>query len=347
MPRQRHFNPNKRAQLIALVANGRALKDAARLTGCSVRTVQRESLRDPDFRQDLCRAELDARNQPLQHIRKAAASHWRAAAWLLERTDPARFGRRTPNSYPLADVENALTTLLEAALAEVYDDESRRRVYKRLSDVSRSILARLAATPTGPARKASAPPPMAPFVSQQQLHDEIEEASHFFNFNSTPESPTPPACGLAPHPPFSRDPIGERAAPPNDSPPSPHDARPTTPPDLYRAALAVLGLEPDPSPYHAPDIYPPMSPPGSALTDWASLTSSNGRHSDPPGDVSQQPLLLTLIQKIREKLDEKRRHEAAKRRESSPENEACDNSTIPAPSCKHEGSSHRNNPRRC
>ena len=112
MPRQRYFNPHKRAQLIALVANGHAVKDAARVTGCSIRTVQREQARDPEFRQDLGRAELDARNQPLQHLHKASATHWRAAAWLLERTDPARFGRRTPNSYQLADVENALTTLL-------------------------------------------------------------------------------------------------------------------------------------------------------------------------------------------------------------------------------------------
>ena len=348
MPRQRHFNPAKRAQLIALVANGHALKDAAHLTGCSLRTLQREQARDPDFRQDLGRAELDERNAPLQHLQKAAATHWRAAAWLLERTDPARFGRRSPNSYQLADVQIALTTLLEAALSEVYDDEARRHLYKKLAAVSQSILAKLAATPTGPSSKASMPAPISPFVNQQQLRDDIEEASHFFNFNPTTLTSAPSArpsespvatCGLAPtppsaapKPPFSRDPQGERFGSPNAPSPPPNDARPLPPPEIYRQACSIFGLEPDPAPYQAAGMYPQTSPAGSALTDWAGLASPNGRFADPPGDDSVLPVLQTLIKKVREKLEEKRRSASKSSSESSPKNGVGDHSTTPAPS---------------
>lgn len=35
---------------------------------------------------------------PLQAMRQAAQSDWRAAAWMLERADPDQFGRRQPQT---------------------------------------------------------------------------------------------------------------------------------------------------------------------------------------------------------------------------------------------------------
>ena len=60
----------------------------------SPNTIRREANRDLEFGRRLGEARLQAQLSPLQAMRKAANSHWRAAAWMLERADPDHFARR-------------------------------------------------------------------------------------------------------------------------------------------------------------------------------------------------------------------------------------------------------------
>jgi hypothetical protein len=94
--RPRKIDEAKRREICALIAVGCGIEAAARYVGCSAATVRRELDRDEDFRRAFASAELTCRIEPLRALRAAAATHWRAAAWLLERTHPERFARRAP-----------------------------------------------------------------------------------------------------------------------------------------------------------------------------------------------------------------------------------------------------------
>lgn len=57
-----------------------------------------------------------SRLDPLDLMEIAARAHWRAAAWLLERTRPEEYGRKSASAAPRRQVEAALLHVLEAAL---------------------------------------------------------------------------------------------------------------------------------------------------------------------------------------------------------------------------------------
>jgi hypothetical protein len=65
-------------------------------------------------------------------MQQAAATHWRAAAWLLERTDPDHFGRRNPHQPTVEDLDTLFEQLFEAINEEITDPQLSRRVYNRL-----------------------------------------------------------------------------------------------------------------------------------------------------------------------------------------------------------------------
>jgi hypothetical protein len=91
----------RQREICALVSAGCSLRAAAEYIECAPNTIRREAARNPEFSQRFREARLQAQLSPLQAMRKAANSHWRAAAWMLERTDPDHFGRRpTPAFRP-------------------------------------------------------------------------------------------------------------------------------------------------------------------------------------------------------------------------------------------------------
>ena len=94
--RPRALDDTKRREVCALISTGCGFDAAADYVGCNPVTIRREAMRNPDFFEDLRKAELAAQIVPLQAMRKAASSNWRAAAWLLERTQPDAFGPRRP-----------------------------------------------------------------------------------------------------------------------------------------------------------------------------------------------------------------------------------------------------------
>jgi hypothetical protein len=73
----------KQREVCALISAGCSVAHAARYVGCSARTIRRHAERDESFAQRLRRSETGIRLTALETIRKASATHWRAAAWLI------------------------------------------------------------------------------------------------------------------------------------------------------------------------------------------------------------------------------------------------------------------------
>ena len=108
MPRPRALDESKIREVCALVSAGCTIDVAAHYVGCTSVTIRREAQRNPTFKQQLRSAQINSRVLPLQALRQAAHTHWRAAAWFLERVHPNEFGRRVPDSISEADLNDWL-----------------------------------------------------------------------------------------------------------------------------------------------------------------------------------------------------------------------------------------------
>jgi hypothetical protein len=184
--RPRSLDPARCSEICALVAAGHRLAAVARLMGCSVKTIRRQARRDQQFASELKTAELAACNDPLRLVKRAAADNWRAAAWLLERTDPDRFARQPPATCRPEQVEDAFVRLTEAALVAINDEKLRRTVYHALREAGENETRRLLVPP----RRRHTREPYAPLVAVEQTWDWIENIPRGYDL---------PAAGDPPH----------------------------------------------------------------------------------------------------------------------------------------------------
>ncbi len=120
------------AKSARFVAGGCAVRDAAHYVRCSARTIRREAERDPDFHQQLRRSEMYAQLSPLRSMQQAVATHWRAAAWMLELAYPDRFARRDPAAFAPKQARRLLGEVLSIISSEVPDVFQYERIEKRL-----------------------------------------------------------------------------------------------------------------------------------------------------------------------------------------------------------------------
>jgi hypothetical protein len=158
----------KLREIRALVSAGLTLAEAARYVGCSVRTIQRREKHDAQFRRDVSQARLSARLDPEKLMRQAASTHWRAAAWLLERTKPDRYARRSQAACTPEDLDHACRRLIEVALSEIDNPEARRRAFERLSAVADDSLAAVHARRRRPA-------PITPRTDSEEMAVQMDE----------------------------------------------------------------------------------------------------------------------------------------------------------------------------
>lgn len=130
--RPRALDDTKRREICALIVAGAGIRRAAQYVGCSYSTICREAQRDEEFRDQLRRAKATMQLAPLQAMRQAVQTNWRAAAWMLERSDPEQFGRRYRNSLGQKELR-----ALARDLMAIFDDEinhplQRERVSERV-----------------------------------------------------------------------------------------------------------------------------------------------------------------------------------------------------------------------
>jgi hypothetical protein len=122
----------KRQRIITLVANGSSRRVAARFVGCAPSTITHTAMRDPQFAQDLTRAEQTVELSLLRCIHTAAKvkKHWRAAAWLLERRNPQDFALRAPQLFAPSQIADVFTQVIELLRTDLPHDNCRRAIQK-------------------------------------------------------------------------------------------------------------------------------------------------------------------------------------------------------------------------
>ncbi|MCO6045691.1 helix-turn-helix domain-containing protein [Aeoliella sp. ICT_H6.2] len=94
MARPRVLDDVKKGEITALISAGMSMASIARYVDCDRKTIKRERTVDEDFDLRVRRAEMAVQLKPLQAIQRKADTHWRAAAWLLDRQEKRRLERQ-------------------------------------------------------------------------------------------------------------------------------------------------------------------------------------------------------------------------------------------------------------
>ena len=126
-----------RREICALVSAGCGIEGAAKYVGCAASTVRREGVLNPEFGDALRRAQLSAELAPLQLMREFARKYWRAAAWLLERTNPQRFAKQNVRWLKPEQLGEFTQMVGQIIRDEVQDDDAKLRVARRLQKLTK------------------------------------------------------------------------------------------------------------------------------------------------------------------------------------------------------------------
>jgi hypothetical protein len=130
--RPRTLTDAKRREICALIAGGCGLQEAAKYVRCDSKTVRREAQRNPEFHENLRRAEMYAQLSPLRAMQHACSTHWRAAAWFLERAFPDRFSRPEAGAFGARQARQLLGEVLNVISSETSDPFKFERIEKRV-----------------------------------------------------------------------------------------------------------------------------------------------------------------------------------------------------------------------
>ncbi len=110
MGRATKLTPERHNAICDMVRDGVCLGEAAEAVGVDRGTVYRwrQSTRSPyrEFAVELEQALGEAEARLVKHISQAAETTWQAAAWMLERRWPERWGRRDRVALELAHLSD-------------------------------------------------------------------------------------------------------------------------------------------------------------------------------------------------------------------------------------------------
>lgn len=185
------------AEICDLVTAGHPLNAVARLVGCNVKTIRRHAERDERFARMLGTAEIAARHDPIKMMRRAAGSSWRAAAWILERTEPERYGKQPPATCRPEDLDRTFTRIMDTALGQIQGDAQRRAMYQSLAKVMEEESVSLFLPPS--VRRATQKQDHTFHVDEQRMQDLFDSLRPVSEASRTSTSP-PQARGSVPRP---------------------------------------------------------------------------------------------------------------------------------------------------
>jgi hypothetical protein len=164
--RPRALDDVKRREIVALITAGFSIDRAARYVGCAASTIRRESIRNQQFQSDMRRASLSAELSPLQAVREAGRKYWRAAAWLLERMDPQRFGKQDVRCFKPEQLEATVDVFSRIIASEVSSPQERLRIVQKvevlLKRAERMVWINHNTPPSRPRRKRQRPDELSP-----------------------------------------------------------------------------------------------------------------------------------------------------------------------------------------
>ncbi|MFH1265281.1 MAG: hypothetical protein ABIK89_06095 [Planctomycetota bacterium] len=139
------LDTTKKKEILAILSVGCSRRTAANYVGCAVSTIHNTADRDPEFADALRHAEYQSEIAYLKNIQKAARKeqYWRAAAWALERKNPAEYAARSPDVITVDQIKLVLAELTEIVVSEVPIPLYRKRILKRF-DALGAVLRRSA-----------------------------------------------------------------------------------------------------------------------------------------------------------------------------------------------------------
>jgi hypothetical protein len=131
------LDDTKRREICALISAGCGIEGAAKYIGCAASTIRRHAARSPQFGEELRRAHLSAELAPLQLMRESARKYWRAAAWLLERTNPQRFAKQNVRFLKPEQINQFIEMMRDIVREEIPNKAVRLRVARRLGEIGK------------------------------------------------------------------------------------------------------------------------------------------------------------------------------------------------------------------
>jgi hypothetical protein len=93
-PKKKQVDPAIEQRLIEVLTSGASVKDTCAFVGITTESFYTWCSNFPDFAAHMEKARATAKIGSVAVIRKASQTNWQAAAWFLERSDPANWGRK-------------------------------------------------------------------------------------------------------------------------------------------------------------------------------------------------------------------------------------------------------------
>lgn len=126
-----------RNTVLRVIGLGASHLVAADCAGCEPGDIESTAARDPAFRKLLRAAERQPEVHALEQIH-LQTKNWRAAAWLLERINPERYGKRKPRTLTADDMAEAFAHL-RRSIDFVHGAANRKRIWDRFDLIAEQI----------------------------------------------------------------------------------------------------------------------------------------------------------------------------------------------------------------
>ena len=136
MRKKSKLTPQEQNDVLAVLSLGGSRTAAARRVCRSPHILQREIIEHPRFAEQVAKAEEGIEVLCLSHIRKAVQKeqYWRAAAWILERRLPDRYGTKKANTLTAEQMQKFMATCMQIIAEELPDEKRREQIFSRLAE---------------------------------------------------------------------------------------------------------------------------------------------------------------------------------------------------------------------
>ena len=136
MPKRKRLTPKQQSEVLAILSVGCTRAAAARCIRCTPYILRQTMSDRPQFAEQVAKAEEGIEVFCLSHLRKAAQKeqYWRAAAWILERRLPDRYGVKKAKTLTAEHVQKFMATCMQIIAEELPDKECREKIINRLAE---------------------------------------------------------------------------------------------------------------------------------------------------------------------------------------------------------------------
>jgi hypothetical protein len=140
MSRPRFLSTEKQGEFCRLLMAGCVMETAARLIGCNPATIRREAKRNREFAERIRVTRRTVDMSPIAAMREAVHQDWRAAAWLLERTQPEVYAKRPAKTFSERDVANLLDRVCDIVRREICDAAKYACIRRGVAELAKQTL---------------------------------------------------------------------------------------------------------------------------------------------------------------------------------------------------------------